>query len=92
MTAQKGKDLLLKIDSDGAGTFQTVAGLRARRISFNAESVDVTDANSAGRWRELWKAPASSTPASRVPASSATRQATRPCAAFSSTAPSATGR
>ena len=53
MTAQKGKDLLLKIDSDGAGTFQTVAGLRARRISFNAESVDVTDANSAGRWREL---------------------------------------
>ncbi len=53
MTAQKGKDLLLKIDSDGAGTFQTVAGLRARRISFNAESVDVTDADSAGRWREL---------------------------------------
>ena len=53
MTAQKGKDLLLKIDSDGEGTFQTVAGLRARRISFNAESVDVTDADSAGRWREL---------------------------------------
>ena len=53
MTAQKGKDLLLKIDSDGAGTFQAVAGLRARRIAFNAESVDVTDANSAGRWREL---------------------------------------
>ncbi len=53
MTAQKGKDLLLKIDSDGAGTFQTVAGLRARRIAFNAESVDVTDADSAGRWREL---------------------------------------
>jgi TP901-1 family phage major tail protein len=53
MTAQKGKDLLLKIDSDGVGTFQTVAGLRARRIAFNAESVDVTDADSAGRWREL---------------------------------------
>jgi TP901-1 family phage major tail protein len=53
MTAQKGKDLLLKIDSDGEGTFQTVAGLRARRIAFNAESVDVTDADSAGRWREL---------------------------------------
>ena len=53
MTAQKGKDLLLKIDSDGAGAFQTVAGLRSRRISFDAESVDVTDADSAGRWREL---------------------------------------
>ncbi len=53
MTAQKGKDLLLKIDSNGAGSFQTVAGLRARRIALNAESVDVTDADSAGRWREL---------------------------------------
>jgi len=53
MTAQKGKDLLLKIDSDGLGTFAAVAGLRSRRIAFNAESVDVTDADSAGRWREL---------------------------------------
>jgi predicted secreted protein len=30
MTAQEGKDLLLKVDSDGAGGFTTVAGLRAR--------------------------------------------------------------
>lgn len=53
MAAQKGKDLLLKIDPDGMGSFTTVAGLRARRLAFNAESVDVTDADSAGRWREL---------------------------------------
>lgn len=53
MTAQKGKDLLLKIDTDGAGSFATVAGLRSRHIAFNAESVDVTNADSAGRWREL---------------------------------------
>ena len=53
MTAQKGKDLLLKLDPSGAGTFQTVAGLRATRLSFNAESVDVTTIESAGRWREL---------------------------------------
>jgi TP901-1 family phage major tail protein len=51
MVAQKGKDLLLKID-EGAG-FVTVAGLRARRLAFNAQAVDVTDAESAGRWREL---------------------------------------
>ena len=51
MTAQKGKDLLVKI-ADGAG-FTTVAGLRTRRLSFNAETVDVTDAESANRWREL---------------------------------------
>ena len=53
MVAQKGKDLLLKIDSDGLGSFTTVAGLRARRIAFNSETVDVTDSDSAGRWREL---------------------------------------
>jgi TP901-1 family phage major tail protein len=51
MAAQKGKDLLLKMH-DGAG-FVTVAGLRSRRIAFNAETVDVTHAESADRWREL---------------------------------------
>ena len=53
MTAQKGKDLLLKIDSKPAGTFTTVAGLRARRLSFNAGAVDITNASSTGNWREL---------------------------------------
>ncbi|PSJ50116.1 phage major tail protein, TP901-1 family [Kumtagia ephedrae] len=53
MVAQKGKDLLLKIDFDGLGNFVTVAGLRSRRLAFNSETVDVTDADSAGRWREL---------------------------------------
>jgi len=53
MVAQKGKDLLLKIDSDGHGAFVTVAGMRSKRIAFNSETVDVTDADSAGRWREL---------------------------------------
>ena len=52
MTAQKGKDLLIKI-SDGAGGFTSVAGLRTRRLAFNAETVDITNADSANRWREL---------------------------------------
>lgn len=53
MAVQSGKDLLIKLDIDGAGNFQTVAGLRATRISFNAETVDVTSLDSAGGWREL---------------------------------------
>ncbi len=53
MAAQKGKDLLIKVDATGGGVFETVAGLRASRISLNAESVDTTTADSAGRWREL---------------------------------------
>jgi TP901-1 family phage major tail protein len=51
MTAQKGKDLLVKI-ADGTG-FTTVAGLRTRRLAFNAETVDITHAESANQWREL---------------------------------------
>ena len=53
MGAQKGKDLLVKLDGAGRGDYVTVAGLRARRIAFNATTVDVTDSESAGRWREL---------------------------------------
>lgn len=53
MAAQKGKDLLLKLDSDGLGAFVTVAGLRAKTFSVNAETVDATHSESAGRWREL---------------------------------------
>ena len=51
MAAPKGKDLLIKI-ADGVG-FTTIAGLRASRLSFNAETVDITNAESAGQWREL---------------------------------------
>ncbi|MDR7125379.1 phage major tail protein, TP901-1 family [Pseudotabrizicola sp. 4114] len=53
MAVQSGKDLLLKLDLTGDGSFETVAGLRATRISFNAETVDVTSLESAGGWREL---------------------------------------
>ena len=52
MAAQKGKDMLLKLDETGTGSFETVAGLRATRITFNPDTVDVTTAESAGHWRE----------------------------------------
>ena len=53
MPAQNGKDLLVKVDLTGDGQFQTMAGLRATRVTFNAETVDVTTLDSAGGWREL---------------------------------------
>ena len=53
MGAQNGKDLLVKIDMTGDGQFETIAGLRATRISCNAEQVDVTSLESQGGWREL---------------------------------------
>ncbi|MES2813362.1 MAG: phage major tail protein, TP901-1 family, partial [Pseudomonadota bacterium] len=53
MAVQSGKDLLIKIDQTGDGQFVTIAGLRATRISFNTESVDVTSLESQGGWREL---------------------------------------
>ena len=53
MAVQNGKDLLIKVDQTGTGSFVTVAGLRASKLSFNAEMVDVTTLESAGGWREL---------------------------------------
>ncbi len=53
MAVQRGKDLLIKLDLTGTGQFETIAGLRATRIAFNAETVDVTSLESAGGWREL---------------------------------------
>jgi TP901-1 family phage major tail protein len=53
MVAQKGKDLLLKVDNTGAGAFVTVAGLRTHTLSFNADVVDITNVESQGAWREL---------------------------------------
>ncbi len=51
MPAQKGKDLLIKIADEAS--FVTIAGLRTNQLAFNAETVDVTNAESVGRWREL---------------------------------------
>ena len=46
-TPQKGKALLIERSS------VPVAGLRAKTIRLNAETVDVTNADSANQWREL---------------------------------------
>jgi len=53
MAAQKGKDLLLKVDTTGSDNFVTVAGLRSRSLEFGTETVDITDQESTGLWREL---------------------------------------
>jgi TP901-1 family phage major tail protein len=53
MGAQNGKNLLVKVDMASDGQFTTLAGLRATRVSFNAETIDVTSLESQGGWREL---------------------------------------
>ena len=53
MAAQNGKDLLIKLDTTGGGGFETIGGLRATRLSFNAEAVDITNLESTGGWRQL---------------------------------------
>ncbi len=42
MAAQSGKDMLLKLDSTGSGSFLTVAGLRTRSLAFNAAAIGKT--------------------------------------------------
>lgn len=53
MASQRGRDILLKIQDEDGLTFSTIAGLRTKRLSLNAQSVDITDSESTGRWREL---------------------------------------
>lgn len=49
MAAQKGRELLLKVEaSPGGGTFNTVGALRSTSISINNEIVDITNKSSAG--------------------------------------------
>lgn len=54
MAAQKGKDLLIKLgDGGGPETFTAVAGIRTASLGFNAQTIDITNADSANMWREL---------------------------------------
>ena len=47
MAAQKGAELLLKIDISGTKT--TIGGLRSTSLTLNDESVDITNKDSAGK-------------------------------------------
>ncbi len=54
MAAQKGKDLLIKLGDGGSPeTFTALAGLRTTSLGFNAQTVDITNADSTNMWREL---------------------------------------
>lgn len=53
MAAQKGSDLLIKRETAVADVFEDLAGLRTKSMALNAESVDVTNSDSANKWREL---------------------------------------
>ena len=54
MAAQKGKDLLIKLGDGGSPeVFTAIAGLRTTSLGFNAQTVDITNADSANMWREL---------------------------------------
>lgn len=56
MAAQKGIDMLLKVSSDGTsgGTMNTLGGIRANSVDFNATPIDVTSADDSSRWRQLF--------------------------------------
>lgn len=54
MTAQRGKDLLLKLgDASDPEAFSIIGGLRTKTLSLNTQMIDVTHSQSSGGWREL---------------------------------------
>jgi TP901-1 family phage major tail protein len=55
MAAQAGKDVLIKVNTAAApSVFTTVAGMRSASISLGATPIDITTADSVGRWREMF--------------------------------------
>lgn len=51
MSEQCGSAIVISLKDDG-GQYRVVGGLRTKSISLNAEGVDVTNSDSAGRWRQ----------------------------------------
>jgi TP901-1 family phage major tail protein len=52
MSASPGRGLLLRVNTSGS-TFVTAGGLRSKQVKRSTTKVDVTSADSAGRWQEL---------------------------------------
>ena len=52
MSASPGRSLLLRVNTSGS-TYVTAGGLRSKQVKRAAGKVDVTSADSAGRWQEL---------------------------------------
>jgi len=55
MAAQKGSDMLLKMDTAATGgpTYTTVGYMQTKSLSLSTETVDITNQDSANKWREL---------------------------------------
>ena len=52
MSASPGRGLLLRVNTTGS-TFATAGGLRTKQVKRAVGKVEVTSADSAGRWQEL---------------------------------------
>ncbi len=52
MSASPGRSLLLRVNTSGS-TFVTAGGLRTKQVKRATSKVDVTTADSTGRWQEL---------------------------------------
>jgi len=52
MAAQSGRDMLVKIKNQ-TDAFVTLAGLRSKSFQLNAQTVDITNTDSAQGWKEL---------------------------------------
>lgn len=53
MGYKAGKDMLLKVDFGLGAGFQTVGGIKTRRLTLGDTSVDATNQDSEGGWKEM---------------------------------------
>lgn len=53
MAYQKGSDMLLQCDVNGSGSYSTMATIQTNTLRFNSDTVEVTNQQSANKWRQL---------------------------------------
>ncbi len=54
MATYDGKDFLVKIsDGQSPASYTTIGGFQSNDFTINHETVDVTNKNTSGKWREL---------------------------------------
>ncbi|MCF6304411.1 MAG: phage major tail protein, TP901-1 family [Rhodobacteraceae bacterium] len=54
MAKQKGRELLIKIEDSGGGTFSPLAGLNSKSITINNSAIDVTTPDATTPGGDLW--------------------------------------
>lgn len=53
MAAQRGLDMIVEVDTNGSGSYSTVAGLRTVSFTLDGQNIDITSQDDTSRFRQI---------------------------------------